>query len=72
MGTELKVEQGAQVVVSWRRDRLVHTGFALPMAARVAHDPRYDLHALIELVERGCSPELAVRILAPLEDETAA
>ena len=30
------------------------------------------LHALIELVERGCLPELAVRILAPLEEESAA
>jgi hypothetical protein len=26
-----------------------------------------DVHALIELVERGCRPELAARILAPLE-----
>lgn len=40
----------------------------LPLAARLAPDPQYDLHALIELVERGCPPELAVRILAPLED----
>jgi hypothetical protein len=37
------------------------------LAARVASDPRYDVHALIELAERGCDPELAVRILAPLE-----
>jgi hypothetical protein len=35
-------------------------------------NPRYDLHALIDLVERGCPPELAVRILTPLEEETAA
>ena len=42
------------------------------LAARLAEDARYDLHALIELVERGCAPELAVRILAPLEDESAA
>jgi hypothetical protein len=28
-----------------------------------------DLHALIELVERGCPPVLAARILAPLEHE---
>jgi hypothetical protein len=28
-----------------------------------------DLHALIELVERGCPPELAARILAPLDEE---
>ena len=72
MGTDLKLEDETQEVVSWRRDQLVHAGFALTVAVRVAHDPRYDLHALIELVERGCSPELAVRILAPLEDSEAA
>jgi hypothetical protein len=59
-------------VVRWRRDRLVHTGFPLPLAVRVANDSRYDLHALIELVERGCDPQLAVRILAPLDAENAA
>jgi hypothetical protein len=42
------------------------------MASQLAADPRYDLHALIELVDRGCSPELAVRILAPLEEDAAA
>jgi hypothetical protein len=31
-----------------------------------------DLHALIELIERGCPPELAARILAPLETERPA
>lgn len=59
-------------VTSWRRDRLVDAGFALPLASRLARDGRYDLHALIELVEHGCPPELALRILAPLERETAA
>ena len=48
------------------------TGFSLPLATRLARDPDYDLHALIELVERGCSPELAVRILAPVDSGTAA
>lgn len=42
------------------------------LAARIAHDNRYDLHRLIELVERGCRPELALRILAPLEEDEAA
>jgi hypothetical protein len=28
-----------------------------------------DLHELIELVERGCPPALAARILAPLDRE---
>ena len=36
---------------------------------RLAHCCGYDLHALIELVERGCPPALAIRILAPLPGE---
>ncbi|HEY5661173.1 MAG TPA: hypothetical protein VIR59_10325 [Gaiellaceae bacterium] len=59
-------------MTSWRRDRLVEAGFALPVASKLARDTRYDLHALIELVEDGCPPELALRILAPLEEGTAA
>jgi hypothetical protein len=69
MQTETKQEREAHEVVSWRREQLLDAGFALPLALRVAHDPGYDLHALIELVERGCPPELAVRILAPLAQE---
>ena len=62
------VETGA--VVTWRRTRLTEAGFALPLAAALARDPRWDLHALIELVERGCDPELAARIVAPLEEDS--
>jgi len=47
-------------VVRWRRERLTESGFALTVAARLAEDARYDLHALIELVERGYRPELAI------------
>jgi hypothetical protein len=59
-------------VIRWRREQLTEVGFAPPAAAHLAEDRRYDLHALIELVEHGCPPELAVRILAPLEEEDAA
>ena len=59
-------------IVRWRREQLTDSGFPLSVAARLAEDGRYDLHALIELVERGCRPELAVRIVAPLDDEVAA
>jgi len=59
-------------VFAWRRSQLVRSGFPPRLAGRVAHDGQYDLHRLIELVERGCPPELALRILAPLAgDETA-
>lgn len=60
-------EREAQEVASWRRDQLLDAGFPLPLAGRLAREHRYDLHALIELVERGCPHELAVRILAPLD-----
>ena len=59
-------------LVGWRRDQLVRSGFALPLADRLARDGRYDLHGLIELVESGCPPALAVRILAPDGREDAA
>jgi hypothetical protein len=72
MRTNTTTETTGPDVVRWRRERLTDTGFGLPLAAEVANDIRYDLHALIELVERGCDPELAVRILAPLEADSAA
>ena len=64
--------QGARDVAVLRREQLRRAGFPTPLAARLASDGRYDLHALIELVERGCQPELAVRILAPIEEESLA
>jgi hypothetical protein len=72
MRTTTTGEQTDRDVIDWRRDQLVHTGFPLPLAGLIAKDRRYDLHALIELVEQGCQPELAARILAPLESESAA
>jgi hypothetical protein len=61
-------EREARQIASWRRRQLVQAGFTMPVAARLSFDARYDLHALIELVERGCPPHLAVHILAPLEN----
>jgi len=72
MSTETTSTQSGRDVAQWRRDQLVETGFDLPLAAELGRDVRYDLHALIELVERGCEPDLAARILAPLEEQSAA
>ncbi len=72
MRTNTPREAMGQGLIRWRREQLVEAGFRFPVAARLAKDSRYDLHALIELVERGCPPALAVRILAPLEDGAAA
>ena len=57
----------AAEVVAWRHERIAAAGFAGGLARALARDHRVDLHALIELTERGCPPETAARILAPLD-----
>ena len=54
---------------TWRRCRLVEAGLPDQLADAVAADPRHDLHALLQLLDRGCPPDLAVRITAPLPRE---
>ena len=54
-------------VVAWRRRRLERAGFDADLAEAMAADGRIDLHEVLELVERGCPPDLAARILAPLD-----
>ena len=56
-------------VVAWRRRRLERAGFEPGRANALAADPGTDLHALLELVDRGCPPSLAARILAPLDGQ---
>jgi hypothetical protein len=47
--------------------RLLQAGFPPELADQLANEPRIDLHELLELVDRGCPPHLAARILAPLD-----
>ena len=72
MKTAASTEHDRDDVLAWRRSQLVRSGFPHRLAGRVANDARYDLHRLIELVEKGRPPELALRILAPLEEDEAA
>jgi hypothetical protein len=59
-------------VIVWRRRRLEVAGFAHELAHALAADRRTDVHALLDLVDRGCRPDLAARILAPLDPPEAA
>lgn len=59
-------------MVPWRRSRLRAVGFDGRLAGMIATDPRYDVPALLALVDRGCPPLLAARILAPLDAEPPA
>ncbi len=57
-------------VVAWRRERLLQAGFPAATAESLSRECGVDLHAIIDLVERGCPPLVALRILAPLDDES--
>ena len=59
--------EATSALTKWRQERLTRAGFESELALRIASHPGFDLHALIELVERGCPPKLATRILAPLD-----
>jgi hypothetical protein len=58
-----------KAVVAWRRQRLFGAGFDPSTAEALARNPAVDLHALLDLADRGCPPGLAARILAPLEEQ---
>jgi hypothetical protein len=58
-------------VVAWCTERLTEAGLPKELARRVAADRVYDLHDVLELVDRGCPAELALRILAPLDERNA-
>ena len=58
----------------WATHRLRDAGFGPQLADTVARDAANDLArildvtAILELVDHGCPPELAVRILAPIDE----
>jgi hypothetical protein len=55
------------LIVRWRTGQLREAGFDPQLAEALARDCAYDLHAVLRLVDDGCPPELAARILAPLD-----
>jgi hypothetical protein len=57
------IETELDRVERWRTAELMRVGFAGDDAVVLAARLDIDLHGAIELVQRGCPPELAVRIL---------
>lgn len=57
------IETELDRVERWRTTELMRVGFAGDDAVALAARLEVDLHEAIELVRRGCPPELAVRIL---------
>jgi hypothetical protein len=59
---DLHVDEAAEVL-AWRFDALCRSGYDLDAAAVLAANIQIDLHEAIDLVTRGCPPDLAARIL---------
>ena len=62
-------DHGEIDVRTWRLCWLLDAGFEPELAETLAATPSVDLHAVLELVDRGCPPALAARILSPLPDQ---
>ena len=61
--TQEIVETEIERVERWRTAELMRVGLAGDDAVALAARFEVDLHEAITLVERGCPPELVVRIL---------
>jgi hypothetical protein len=63
--TELHVLEDTeqQQIELWRIEELQHAGYSHRAAGRLAARTDIDLHLAVRLLERGCAPELALRIL---------
>ena len=53
----------AEAVLRWRFEALVQAGYDAGSALVLASHVEVDLHEATLLLERGCSPELALQIV---------
>jgi hypothetical protein len=58
----LQVDEAADVL-AWRFDLLCRGGFDVESAAVMASNVEVDVHDAVALVQRGCEPSTAIRIL---------
>jgi hypothetical protein len=63
--TELQVliETEAERIERWRAEELERAGYEPRLAAKIAVRHDIDLHLAVDLLGRGCPPDLALRIL---------
>lgn len=60
---EIGEETETERVERWRADELVRAGYDAEPAAELARRHDVDLHHAAGLLEQGCTPELALKIL---------
>jgi len=59
----IEVETESERIERWRAHELERAGYDGDDAAELAARHDVDLHLAVELLERGCPPETALRIL---------
>ena len=60
---EVRERTELERIESWRLEELERAGYPRDIAAELAGRHYVDLHGAIELLQRGCTPELALQIL---------
>jgi hypothetical protein len=60
---DLHVETESERIERWRAEELERAGYDPDDAFELAGRSYVDLHLAVELLERGCPPETALRIL---------
>ena len=60
---EVRVESEIQRIERWRAEELERAGYSARDAMKVAQRHDVDLHAAVDLIRAGCSPDLALAIL---------
>jgi hypothetical protein len=63
--TELHVLEDTELnkIERWRAEELERAGYGMRAAGRLATRHDVDLHLAVGLLDQGCSPELALKIL---------
>jgi hypothetical protein len=60
---DLEFDPEAELVRSWRTEALERGGYPAALARKLAELMYVDVHQATDLLRRGCSPELALKIL---------
>ena len=60
---DFQLETETERIERWRYEALIRAGYEAPAARRIAARADIDLHHAVDLIERGCAPELALAIL---------
>ena len=59
----LEDETERERVIRWRVEQLAKVGYSWPAAMVIAANTQVDLHTAVDMVRRGCNPDVAMRIL---------